>query len=259
MGILNVTPDSFADGGHFFDPEKAIAHAQTMETEGADIIDIGAESTREVLGVKKATAITAEEEWRRLEPVLKTLKTILTRPISVDTYRATTAEKAIQHGATIINDIWGLQRDPDMASVVAEGNASVVIAHNQQENTYANDVVNTVTEFLKKSLDIANKAGIAKEKIILDPGIALGKTAEHNLTILKRLHEIKALGFPVLVGFSRKSMIGKILDLPVTDRLEGTLALTALSVMQGADIIRVHDVQPNHRVAKLVDYYKAYA
>lgn len=256
MGVLNVTPDSFADGGYFFDPQAAITHAYQLATEGADIVDIGGESTREVLGIKQATPVTHEEEWSRLEPVLTALKGKLDVPISIDTYRSTTAKKAIELGATIINDVWGYRRDPDMPHVIADTGVYSIIMHNQPTNEYTQDIVHTVVRFLKESLDIAHKAGIASDKIILDPGIAFGKTLEHNFEILHRLDEIKALGFPVMVGFSRKSMLGKILDLPPSQRLEGTLATTTLAILKGADIIRVHDVQANIRAAKITEAYQ---
>ncbi|HEY8364610.1 MAG TPA: dihydropteroate synthase [Haloplasmataceae bacterium] len=248
MGILNVTPDSFSDGGCYVESDKAIEHAQEMVNEGADIIDIGGESTRPGF-----TMVDSEEEIRRVLPIVKRLVKEVNVPISVDTYKAKTAEKVLNEGAHIINDIWGLQKDPDMAKVIADYNVPVVIMHNQETTDYTIDIMETICQFFKKSIDIALKANIDLKRIIIDPGIGFGKTVEQNLEVMRRLGELNDLGFPILLGTSRKSMIGKTLDLPVNERLEGTLATTTMGIIQGVDIIRVHDVLENARCAKFTD------
>jgi dihydropteroate synthase len=248
MGILNATPDSFSDGGEYIDVEKAIKHAKEMVMEGAHIIDIGGESTRP--GSKE---VDGEEELRRVLPIVKRLVKEVDVPISVDTYKAQVAEKALGAGAHIINDVWGLQRDPDLASVVAKYNAVVVAMHNQNGTEYKNDIMEEICGFLKKSIDIALKAGVKRENIILDPGIGFGKTPEQNMVVMSRLGELNDLGYPTLLGTSRKSMIGKILDLPPKERVEGTLATTVMGIMQGVDIVRVHDIKENVRTAKVTD------
>ncbi|MDR3600139.1 MAG: dihydropteroate synthase [Desulfosporosinus sp.] len=247
MGILNVTPDSFSDGGRYFNSEEATAQAERMVAEGVDILDIGAESTR-----PQHEAVTAEEEWQRLEPVLKTLLARFGIPISVDTYKASVAAKALEAGAHIINDIWGLQKDPDMARVVGEYQAPVIVMHNQSGTAYHHLLGDMVT-FLRKSIELAEAYGLSGDQIILDPGIGFGKTTEQNLEVMARLAEFKILGHPVLLGTSRKSMIGKTLNQAVDERLEGTLATSVLGVVSGVDIIRVHDVQANRRAVQMAD------
>lgn len=247
MGILNVTPDSFSDGGLYFDPEKALARARQMVDEGADIIDVGAVSTR-----PGHEPVSVEEEWRRLAPVLIPLVKAVDVPVSVDTWRAATAEAALEAGAHLINDQWGLQGDPALAEVVARYGAPVVLMHNQDHRSYR-DLMGDILSFLRRGISLAEEAGIAPEKIIVDPGIGFGKDTEQNLEVLHRLAELKSLGKPILLGTSRKSVIGNTLGLPVDQRLEGTAATVALGIAQGVDIVRVHDVQAMVRVARMAD------
>ncbi|GHB89897.1 dihydropteroate synthase [Cerasicoccus arenae] len=248
MGILNVTPDSFSDGGKFLSPIHALRQAQVMIRTGADFIDIGAESTR-----PGAESITAEEEIARLLPVLETMTPVLEVPISVDTYKAAVARKALTTGVAIINDIWGFQHDPDMPETVAEFGAGAILMHNGRGADYPGDMVAEVKKFLEKSIQIAVNAGVAEELIMLDPGIGFGKSVAQNLALIRRLGELRALGFPVLLGTSRKSVIGQTLNLPVDQRLEGTLATSVAGVQQGADILRVHDLQANLRATRMAD------
>lgn len=247
MGILNITPDSFSDGGDFVDVDNAINHAKEMIALGADIIDIGGESSRP--GHKN---ITKEEEINRVIPVIKRLSAETNVIISLDTIRAEVAEEGIKNGVHMINDIWGLQKDLDMARVAAKYKVPVVIMHNQDGTDYKN-MVEDIKEFFNKSIRIANEAGIEDNMIILDPGIGFGKTSEQNIILMSQLDEIKSLGYPILLGTSRKSMLGKILDLPPKERMEGTLATTVLGIAQGVDIVRVHDVCENLRAAKVTD------
>lgn len=253
MGVLNVTPDSFSDGGKFLAPDNAISRAQQMIEEGADIIDIGGESSR-----PGSEPVSEEEELNRIIPVLDALSSAEI-PISVDTYKANVAEKALAKGAAIINDISGLNFDPELADVVAEHNASIILMHTlgkpktMQKNIYYDDVIEDIHQYLENSIETAMNAGISEENIVIDPGIGFGKTIEHNLEIIKRLKEFSDLNKPILIGTSRKSFIGKILDLPVEDRLEGTLATLAVSIMNGAKILRVHDVKESKRVTMMVD------
>ncbi|AKL94429.1 dihydropteroate synthase FolP [Clostridium aceticum] len=248
MGILNVTPDSFSDGGNYLNVEKAIIHAQKMVLEGADIIDIGGESTRPGAG-----EVSADVELSRLLPVLERLVKEVKVPISVDTYKAEVAEKVLQAGAHIINDVWGLQRDLDMAGVIAKYDVPVIVMHNQSGTKYDKDIMESISDFFKKSINMALEAGVKKEKIILDPGIGFGKNPEQNMEIMARLGEFNALGHSILLGTSRKSMIGKILDLPPEQRVEGTLATSVMGIVQGVDIIRVHDIVENVRTVKVTD------
>lgn len=247
MGILNVTPDSFSDGGKFFDPGRAVEHAHRMVEEGADIIDVGAESTR-----PGHTPVPAEEEQARLLPVLRRLVREIKVPISVDTYKASTARLALEEGAHIINDQWGFKADPEMASVCAEYRVPVVVMHNRRDTNYRH-LMEEILAFLADSIRIGVEAGISREKIIVDPGIGFGKTYEQNLEVLKSLKELKTLGQPILLGTSRKSVIGKTLDLPVDERVEGTAATVALGIASGVDIVRVHDVKEMVRVARMSD------
>lgn len=247
MGILNVTPDSFSDGGKFFDINDAITQAKRMVEEGVDILDIGAESTR-----PQHEVVSADDEWRRLEPVLKSLLEHVSIPISIDTYKASVAAKALEAGAHIINDIWGLQKDPDMARVVGEYQAPVIVMHNQEGTTY-HHLMGDMLNFLRTSIELAEAHGLSGDQIMVDPGVGFGKTTEQNLEVMARLAEFRTLGHPVLLGTSRKSMIGKTLNLPVDERLEGTLATSILGVVAGVDIIRVHDVQANCRAVQMAD------
>jgi dihydropteroate synthase len=248
MGILNVTPDSFSDGGNFTQLQSAVEHAKEMESQGADIIDIGGESTR-----PGHTPIDAVEEIDRVLPVLQKLVQELDIPVSVDTSKALVANKVLEAGAHMINDIWGLQKDPAMAQVLARYDVPIVIMHNQAGTDYDGDIMEEIIRFLKKSVAIALDAGIRRKNIILDPGIGFGKTADQNIQILSRLSELNNLGYPILLGASRKSMIGKILDLEKDQRLEGTLSTSVIGVMSGVDIIRVHDVKENYRAVKVAD------
>ena len=247
MGILNVTPDSFSDGGKYCNIEDAIAQAQRMVKEGVDILDIGAESTRPT-----HEAVSAEEEWHRLEPVLKALLERVVIPVSVDTYKAGVAAKALEAGAHMINDVWGLQKDPDMARVVGDYQAPVIVMHNQEGTTY-HHLMGDMLTFLRQSIERAEAYGLSGDQIIVDPGIGFGKTTEQNLEVMARLAEFRTLGHPVLLGTSRKSMIGKTLNQTVDERLEGTLATSVLGVVSGVDIIRVHDVQANRRAVQMAD------
>lgn len=248
MGILNVTPDSFSDGGQFNELDMAVKHAKEMLEEGADIIDIGAESTRP--GSKE---VSAEEELDRLLPIIKKLVVEVKAPLSIDTYKASVADECLKNGAHMINDVWGLQRDKDMAAVIAKHNVPVTIMHNQIGTEYTTDIVEEICRFLRNSINLALEAGIKPENIILDPGIGFGKTSGQNMEVMDRLDELNYLGYPVLLGTSRKSMIGKILDLPPEQRVEGTVATSVMGAIKGVDIVRVHDVVENYRALKVTD------
>ena len=238
MGILNVTPDSFSDGGRFIDPAKAVAHAGIMSQQGADILDIGAESTRPYGG---ATPVSAEDEMARLSPVLPAvLKFGL--PVSIDTIKASTAAWALDQGAAIVNDVWGLQRDPDMARLVAERGVPVIVMHNCEAADPDIVIIAEVTAFFARSLEIAERAGIARDKIVLDPGIGFGKTPEQSIACIARLAEFKRFGLPLLVGASRKRFINAVTPSPPDERLGGSIASHLLAVANGATIIRAHDV-----------------
>jgi dihydropteroate synthase len=238
MGILNVTPDSFSDGGRFLDPDAAIAHARRMVAEGADIIDVGAESTRPY---GTATPVSLDEEVRRLEPVLAAVAG-LGVPVSIDTMKAQVAAAALAAGASIVNDVWGLQRDPDMACVVAQHAVPVIIMHNRESADPAIDIMADMIAFFERSLNLAARAGIAGERIVLDPGIGFGKTPEQSLMALARLDQLMVFGRPLLVGASRKRFIDKVSPAPPDRRLGGSLAAHLLAVAAGACIIRTHDV-----------------
>ncbi len=248
MGILNVTPDSFSDGGNFNSIDKALEHAKVMISEGVDIIDLGGESTR-----PGHNYVDADEELKRVIPVIKKLKKEIDIPISIDTYKAKVADESLKLGVEMINDVWGLRKDKDMATIIAKHNAYVCIMHNQDGTSYDKDIMESIKEFLLESINIAIDAGIDKDKIILDPGIGFGKTYEQNLEVLKRLGELNELGYPILLGTSRKSVIGNTLNLPPKERLEGTIATTVLGIRDGVDIVRVHDVEANLRAAKMAD------
>jgi dihydropteroate synthase len=239
MGVVNVTPDSFSDGGRFLQPGAAIEHAR-RRAEGADIIDLGAESTRPYGG---ARSVSLEEERERLEPILSAVATIGI-PVSIDTIKAAVAAWALEAGAAIVNDVWGLQRDPDMARVVAEHGAPVIIMHNRDTADPAIDIIADVTEFFSRSLEIAWEAGIGRDRIVLDPGIGFGKTPEQSLACIARLHEWRGFNLPLLVGASRKRFIHSITPSEPIDRLGGSLAAHLLAVENGAAIIRAHDVAP---------------
>ena len=240
MGVVNVTPDSFSDGGQFLDPQTAIAHARRLAGEGTDILDVGAESTRPYGGTVR---VPLEEERARLAPVLAEV-IALGVPVSVDTLKAAVAAWALDLGAAIVNDVWGLQRDPDMARVVAERGVPVIIMHNRETADPTIDIVADVTAFFQCSLDIAARAGIARERIVLDPGIGFGKTAEQSLICIARLDAWRSFGLPLLVGASRKRFIHSVAPSDPMDRLGGSLAAHLLAVENGAAIVRVHDVAP---------------
>ena len=240
MGVLNVTPDSFSDGGRFLDPQVAIVHARQLAAEGADILDIGAESTRPYGG---AVSVPLDEERERLAPILPDV-VALGVPVSIDTLKAAVAAWALDQGAAIVNDVWGLQRDPDMARVVAARGAAVIIMHNRDRADPAIDIVVDVTAFFERSLAIAARAGIARERIALDPGIGFGKTAEQSLTCIARLDQWRGFGVPLIVGASRKRFIHSVAPSEPMERLGGSLAAHLLAVENGASVIRVHDVAP---------------
>lgn len=248
MGILNVTPDSFSDGGEFNIVDRAIAHALDMVKLGADIIDIGGESTR-----PGSTEVEISEEISRVVPVIKELSRVSDIPISLDTSKSQVGLKGLKAGANLINDVWGFQRDPDLAKVTADFNVPCVLMHNSHDKKYDEPIIEAIKKFFHRSIEIALKAGIKKGDIILDPGIGFGKTQEHNREVMANLGEFNDLGFPILLGTSRKSIIGTILDLPPKERLEGTLATSALGIASGVDILRVHDVRENKRVALVTD------
>ena len=248
MGILNVTPDSFSDGGRFVNLDSALKHAVQMAEEGAHIIDVGGESTRPGFAVP----ISAEEEIERVVPVIQRISEETDLPISIDTYKAETATLAVKAGAAMINDIWGLKKDPEMADAVASCRVPVCMMHNRT-NTEYDDLMKDILSELEESIELAIKAGVKEENIILDPGIGFGKTWQQNLTVMRNLQMLKELGYPILLGASRKSFIGRTLELEVSDRLEGTLAVTSIGIMKGADIVRVHDVRQNARAAAMTD------
>ena len=255
MGILNVTPDSFSDGGRFFNRKAAVRRALEMERDGADIIDIGGESTR-----PGSRDVDAAEEAGRIITVIEAVAGRINIPVSVDTRKSKVAELAIRSGARIINDVSGLKNDGKMASVAAKYNAALIVMHmkgsprDMQESPAYRDVVNDIIKSLEGSLAIARRAGVSEDKIIIDPGIGFGKTVGHNLEILNRLGEFKSLGRPICVGTSRKSFIGKVLDAPDTDqRLTGTLVSSAIAIMHGANLIRVHDVKETCEAVRMAD------
>ena len=247
VGILNITPDSFFDGRPDLSAEAALQRALQMVAEGAAIIDVGGQSTRPGF-----VELDAADEIARVIPVIELLATSLGVPISIDTYKPAVARAAVAAGADIINDIHGFQREPELAKIAAEQHCGVILMHNDAEfRSTAGDTVARLSGFFARSIAIALAAGVAREQIVLDPGIGFGKTQEQNLEILARLHELKPPGCPLLLGASRKSTIGNVLSLPVEERLEGTLATTALAVWQGVEFLRVHDVRANLRAAKM--------
>ena len=255
MGIVNVTPDSFSDGGKFFSPEVAISHASKLITQGADIIDIGGESTR-----PGAEQVSELEELKRVIPVIEKIRTDNpTILISIDTTKASVAKHAVEAGADIINDVSGLSFDNNMIGIVESFNIPVVIMHmkgnpqNMQLNPEYEDIVNEILDFFKMKIKVAVQSGINRSMIILDPGIGFGKTVEHNFELLSRLNEFNVLELPIMIGPSRKSFIGITLDLPPEDRVEGTAAAVSAGVMNGASIVRVHDVKSMKRVVRIIE------
>ena len=254
MAILNITPDSFSDGGMFVDPDQAVRRALQMEEEGADLIDIGGESTR-----PGAPPVSLEEESRRVIPIIEQLAKRLHIPISIDTTKSEVARRAIAAGASVINDISGFTRDPEMLPVATNARTGLVIMHakgtpqTMQRRPRYHNVIEEIRQFLNCRMDAAIRHRIPKNRIALDPGIGFGKTTNHNLKILHHLHSFSDLGVPLLVGPSRKSFIGRILDLPPSERMEGTAAAVAIAIFQGARIIRVHDIKPLVRVARVAE------
>ncbi|MEI4832534.1 dihydropteroate synthase [Bacillus sp. FJAT-53711] len=247
MGILNVTPDSFSDGGNYNEVEAAVRHAKEMVIDGAHIIDVGGESTRP--GFAK---VSAEEELRRVLPIIRAVSEAVDVPISIDTYKAEVAKQAIEAGAHIINDIWGAKAEPEIAEVAAHYDVPIILMHNRDNTNYRNLMADMIAD-LYESVTIAKRAGVRDENIILDPGIGFAKTFEQNLEVMRNLEQLKLLGYPVLLGTSRKSFIGHALDLPVEERLEGTGATVCLGIQKGCEIVRVHDVKEMSRMAKMMD------
>ena len=252
MGILNVTPDSFSDGGKYNTMDAALRHAEQMVREGADVLDVGGESTR-----PGHIQITDEEEIARVVPVIEALKARFDTPVSVDTYKSAVAREAVKAGADLVNDIWGLKYDPGMAHVIAASGVACCLMHNRDNTDYGQFIPEFLDD-MRECIRLADAAGIARDKIILDPGVGFGKTYEMNLEIISRLEVLHELGFPVLLGTSRKSVIGLTLDLPPAEREEGTLVTTVYGVQKGCAFVRVHDVEKNKRAVRmtraLMDY-----
>lgn len=247
MGILNVTPDSFSDGGKYSFLENAVEHAKQMAADGTDIIDVGGESTR-----PGHVQISVEEEIARVVPAIKAIKEQLDIAISIDTYKAEVAEAAIAAGADIINDIWGAKYEPEIAAVAAKYRVPIILMHNRNDTSYT-DFWNEVKQDVEESIQIALDAGVEKSQIWLDPGIGFGKTTAQNIEMMQLLEQFSALGYPVLLGTSRKSMIGKVLDVSVDERLEGSLATACYGAAKGCHIVRVHDVKETARALKMTD------
>ncbi|MBE5907006.1 MAG: dihydropteroate synthase [Lachnospiraceae bacterium] len=247
MGILNVTPDSFSDGGKYTDVETAVEHAAQMIQEGATIIDVGGESTRPGFA-----AVSAEEEMRRVIPVIKAIKERFDILVSVDTYKAVTARAALEAGADIVNDVWGFKKDPEIANVTAEYDAYCVLMHNRNNTDYT-DFMEDVLLDLKESIQIAKNAGVKEDHIIVDPGVGFAKSLEQNLIVTREVGRLKELGYPVLLATSRKSMIGLTLDEDKDHRLEGTIATSCQAVMTGCEFVRVHDVIENRRAIRMME------
>ncbi|OAJ72737.1 dihydropteroate synthase [Brevibacillus sp. SKDU10] len=250
MGILNVTPDSFSDGGRYNQLDDAMRHAERLVKDGADIIDVGGESTR-----PGSQLVSAEQELERIIPIIERLSRDIDVPISVDTYKARVADEALRAGAHIINDVWGAKKDSEMAAVAARWNVPIILMHNREQMEYQDFFPDYIKD-LQESIQLALAAGVSEEMIVLDPGIGFAKTLQQNLEAMRRLDDLVALGYPVLLGTSRKSMIGKVLDLPVDERLEGTIATVALGIEKGCHIMRVHDVKAIKRTAMMMDAIK---
>jgi dihydropteroate synthase len=248
MGIVNVTPDSFSGDGTGGDEGRAVSQGARMVGEGADMLDVGGESTR-----PGHEPISGAEEISRTREVVARLVRETEAPVSIDTYKLEVAEAAVGAGASILNDIWGLTRSPALARLAAAASCAIVLMHNQDGTDYAGDLMDEIKRFLRVAVGRAIEAGVPREKILIDPGIGFGKTAEHNWIVMIRLAELRELGQPVLIGTSRKSFIGKALDLPVNDRLEGTAATVTAAVLRGADVVRVHDVREMTRVVRIAD------
>lgn len=249
MGILNVTPDSFSDGGDHHQVAQAVAHGLQMVAEGADIIDVGGESTR-----PGSDEVSETEELARVIPVIKALRAAgITCPISIDSYKANVAKEALLAGANMINDVWGFQREPDMAKVAATFNVPAIVMHNQEGTSYSQDIMVAMKGFFDKTKAIASEAGMDLTQLVYDPGIGFGKDLDQNIEVMARLSEMNQWGQPWLLGTSRKSMIGKILDLPPKERVEGTIATNVLGVYHKTDIIRVHDIAAHVKAIKVAD------
>jgi len=251
MGIINVTPDSFSGDGVGSDLERAVAQGLRMVGDGADMLDVGGESTR-----PGHQPIGAAEEVARTEDVIARLVRETDVPISIDTYKLAVAQAGVAAGATILNDIWGLTRSPEIAELAAASHCALVLMHNQDGTEYAGEVMDEIKAFLHRSIDRALQAGVPRERVMIDPGIGFGKTAEQNWVVMRRLQELRELGQPILIGTSRKSFIGKLLDLPVDERMEGTAATVTAAVLRGADVVRVHDVLEMTRVARVADHMR---
>ena len=251
MGIVNVTPDSFSGDGLGSDAGAAVEQGLRMVAHGADLLDVGGESTR-----PGHVPVTAAEEIERTESVVRRLAGAAGVPVSIDTYKVEVAEVAVAAGATILNDVWGLERSPAIADLAARHECALVLMHNQEGTDYTGDLMDAIKGFLQRAVDRALRAGVPKEKVIVDPGIGFGKTADHNWEVMRRLTELRELGQPILVGTSRKSFIGKLLDLPADDRLEGTMATVVAAVLRGADIVRVHDVAQMTRAVRAADHMR---
>ncbi|MFD2681322.1 dihydropteroate synthase [Bacillus seohaeanensis] len=247
MGILNITPDSFSDGGSYNELDAAVNHARKMVADGADIIDIGGESTR-----PGHIQVSVEEEIKRVVPIIEAISAEINVPISIDAYRAKTVEAAIKAGAHIINDIWGAKYEPEMAKVAAETGVPIILMHNRDNRNYTH-FIRDVIQDIQESIFICKKAGVQDDKIILDPGIGFAKDVELNIEMMRELDKFVGLGYPVLLGTSKKSMIGQIMDLPVEERLEGTGATVCYGIQKGCHIMRVHDVKEISRMAKMMD------
>lgn len=247
MGILNVTPDSFSDGGRYQKMDQALYHVEEMITGGMDIVDVGGESTR-----PGYTPVTAEEEEERVIPVIEAVKSRFNIPISLDTCKAAVAKAGIEAGVDLINDIWGLKFDPALAEVIANENIACCLMHNRKEAVYQNYMEEVLWD-LEETLQIAHQAGIADDKIILDPGVGFGKTYEHNLEIIDRMEMLHSLGYPLLLGASRKSVVGNALNLPKEERVEGTLVTSVFAVLKRAMFVRVHDVKENVRAIRMAE------
>ena len=247
MGILNVTPDSFSDGGKYNQLDAALKHAEEMAADGADILDVGGESTR-----PGHEQISVQEEIERVVPVIEKLSARFDIPVSIDTYKSQVASAALEAGAVLVNDIWGLKYDERMADVIAKSGAACCLMHNREKPEYVNFLPDVLMD-LQKSINIAEKAGIAKEKIILDPGVGFGKTYEMNLEIIKQLNRLKFLEYPILLGTSRKSGIGLTLGLGEDEREEGTLVTTVMGILSGCAFVRVHDVKANKRAIQMAE------
>lgn len=247
MGILNVTPDSFSDGGKWNNLDNALKHAEQMIEEGASIIDVGGESTR-----PGHVVISEKEEIERVIPVIECLKKEFDVPVSIDSYKPNVAAAALEAGADLVNDIWGLKHDEKMAELIANAGVPCCLMHNRHNTDYVNFIADMKND-LRETISIAQKAGISKDKIILDPGVGFGKTYENNLTAINHLEELRELGYPILLATSRKSVIGLTLDLPADKRIEGTIATSVMGVLKGASFVRVHDVKENLRAIRMTE------